>query len=376
MLYCALLCFTVANCALLCFTLADCALLCFTIANCALLCFTLADCALLCFTVRNCALLCFTLADCALLCFTIANCALLCFTVAYCALLCFTLANCALLCFTLADCAYTGSIFPLLIGTLVLATFCVIIQAVATLLPLRGCLKPDDDKVVSIQLNSSKHRVSEYPDLTSKIDKPSDGITGSGSGKGAGHHGNTGVQVANKQNTGEELVNFVPPIVYISLAVLLVILVVLIMTLWTILVSSQHKLAVDDLMLQLINSTDTIFEASLVDALKAVKEATNTWQLTGAISTGSELTRMSSWSAPLLRDFQSSAGLGALRFATTTGLEQSTNSTTKGIRVLAREFRGASGVASSDSAEDACLTEYMADGITPSVGENANAANW
>jgi hypothetical protein len=71
------------------------------------------------------------------------------------------------------------------------------------------------------------------------------------------------------------------------------------------------------------------------------------------------------WAIKMLEAYHSSTGLGALRFATTSGLEQSANSTYfngtyNGIRVLSREFYG-----SADA--DICLNEYLEDATTPST---------
>ena len=140
-------------------------------------------------------------------------------------------------------------------------------------------------------------------------------------------------------------------VVLLSLLILMLLLVV---TLWTILISTHHRDAVDDLMLQLANSTDTMLEASLVSARTMVKQATNIWQFTGAPVTA--LTSVSVWQVPILEGFQSST---SLRFATTAGLEQTTlkmNGSIPEIRVLSREFYGGS--------NDVCLKEYLSDGVT------------
>ena len=138
------------------------------------------------------------------------------------------------------------------------------------------------------------------------------------------------------------------------LTIAIVGLLLLVVLLWTILVSTNHRDAVDDLMVQLANATDTVLQSSLNDAKKMVKQATNTWQFTGAPVT--DLSNLNVWATVLFEDFQSSGCLGALRFATTSGLEQSYNSSYSngsfaGIRILSREFYGGS--------SDVCLKEYL-----------------
>ena len=131
-------------------------------------------------------------------------------------------------------------------------------------------------------------------------------------------------------------------------------LLLLVVLLWTIMISTNHREAVDDLMIQLADSTDTVLQSSLSDAMKMVKQATNTWKFTGAPIT--DLSNLNVWATDLFKDFQSSGCLGALRFATTSGLEQSYNSSYSngsfaGIRILSREFYGGS--------SDVCLKEYL-----------------
>ena len=147
------------------------------------------------------------------------------------------------------------------------------------------------------------------------------------------------------------------------LAFALVVIFVFVTVLWTVVVSTHHKTAVEDLMQQLANSTDTALGTSLVDAQKMVKQATSVWDLTGAPITN--LVSISAWATRVLDAYSSSSGLGALRFATTTGLEQSVNSTYfngsfNGIRVLSREF-----YESADAG--VCLKEYLEDATTPST---------
>lgn len=122
-------------------------------------------------------------------------------------------------------------------------------------------------------------------------------------------------------------------------------------------------------MMQLTNSTDTALETSLVDSQKMVKQATNIWEFTGKRDSNLEcrtlmtcfvgapvtdLATTSVWATKLLEDYHLSSRLGALRFATTTGLEQTTNSTYSnttfnGIRVLSHVFYGG-GISSSENA--------------------------
>ena len=154
-------------------------------------------------------------------------------------------------------------------------------------------------------------------------------------------------------------------IVYVLLAGLLVVLVVLIVVIWTINVTTQHRSAVDDLMEQLTNSTDTALKASLVASQSMVQAATNIWQFTGKLishtllaaytlrytfdcsGASAAVDTTSAWAPELLQGYYQSARVGALRFATTAGLEQTTNVTYvnntvfTGLRVLSREFYNA-----------------------------------
>ena len=143
----------------------------------------------------------------------------------------------------------------------------------------------------------------------------------------------------------------------VLLATLLVLLVVLVVVLWTVLVSTYHRSAVDDLMQQLANSTDTALSSSLGESQKMVQKATNIWQFTGALVT--DLGNTSAWATDLLAGHYRSARLGSLRFATTTGLEQTSNATYfngsyDSLRVLSREFYG-----HADSPLGKCLKEYQ-----------------
>ena len=80
----------------------------------------------------------------------------------------------------------------------------------------------------------------------------------------------------------EEISDFTSTI-RILLAFLLVMVFLLVTVLWTILVTTHHRTAVEDLMEQLANSTDTALGASLTDAQKMLKQAHNTWQFTGKL---------------------------------------------------------------------------------------------
>ena len=65
---------------------------------------------------------------------------------------------------------------------------------------------------------------------------------------------------------------------------------------------------------------------------------------------------MNAWTTQLMADYYLSTKLSMLRYGTTSGLEQSVNTTTDGIRVLSRNFYG--------SADAACLRSYYTDGTT------------
>ena len=91
-----------------------------------------------------------------------------------------------------------------------------------------------------------------------------------------------------------------------------------------------------------------------------------------------DLATISRWAAGLLEAYHATTRLGALRFATTTGLEQTANSSYhngsfQGIRVLSREYYGG-----GSSNEGACLKEYMKDATTPStaVGFSPDNCNY
>merc|ERR1740117_2005491 len=99
---------------------------------------------------------------------------------------------------------------------------------------------------------------------------------------------------------------------------------------------------------------DTLLLASLQASIKLVKEAHNMWSFTGAPA--STLSSMNAWSTELMADYYSSTKLSMLRYGTASGLEQSVNTTTDGVRVLSRNFYG--------SADTACLRSYYTDGTT------------
>ena len=68
---------------------------------------------------------------------------------------------------------------------------------------------------------------------------------------------------------------------------------------------------------------------------------------------------MNAWSTQLMEDYyltNLSSKLSMLRYGTTSGLEQSVNTTQDGVRVLSRNFYG--------NADTACLRSYYADGTT------------
>jgi hypothetical protein len=138
------------------------------------------------------------------------------------------------------------------------------------------------------------------------------------------------------------------------LVTIVIVLVMLIGLMWIGQTSTWHRDAADDLMHQLVWSMDTLLLASLQASIKMVKEAHNTWSFTGAPA--SSLFRMNSWSTELLEDYHDSTALSMLRYGTASGLEQSVNSTSNGVRVLSRNFYG--------SPENACLRAYYKDGVT------------
>ena len=70
----------------------------------------------------------------------------------------------------------------------------------------------------------------------------------------------------------------------------------------------------------------------------------------------STLPSMNAWSTELMADYWKSTRLSMLRYGTASGLEQSVNATTDGVRVLSRNFYG--------STDTACLRSYYADGST------------
>ena len=212
---------------------------------------------------------------------------------------------------------YSTFVLPTLYVSLVVAIVCVVMYGVLTLLPLRKDAHLPMTNINSVDPSAFEALKEHQPESS---------------------------------NTHTDT-RPVPRVLLVgSIAVLWLLLVLS----WTSLVSMNHRNAVDDLMVQLANSTDTVLQSSLVDAKKMVQQATTTWQLSGAPV--SDLTSTSVWATDLLEDFQFSGHLGALRFATTSGLEQSVNSTFvngsfAGIRIISREFYGGS--------SDVCLKEYL-----------------
>ena len=82
------------------------------------------------------------------------------------------------------------------------------------------------------------------------------------------------------------------------------------------------------------------------------KQASTTWWHTGAPTT--DLHAMDEWMTRLLADYSSNAKLSTLRFGTSSGIEESVNSTSSGVCVLRRER----------SSYSTCLKTYQSDGST------------
>ena len=141
--------------------------------------------------------------------------------------------------------------------------------------------------------------------------------------------------------------------------------------LWTTVVTTNHRDAVEDLLGQLTSSMDTLISDSLSDALELVKTAHSTWKFTGTPSStsrfsscwvsGSEdsnLEAISVWATGLMQSYFTGSRLTNLRYATPAGLEQSHNGTASGPRVLKRDFYG------TGTKQTSCLVTYLGDGLT------------
>ena len=79
-------------------------------------------------------------------------------------------------------------------------------------------------------------------------------------------------------------------------------------------------------------------------------QAQLTWFHTGSKSSG--LSSVDSWATELMEDFYQTTQMATLRFGTKSGLEQSVNATSSGMRVLSR------------ASDAGCLKTYLADGTT------------
>ena len=257
---------------------------------------------------------------------------------------------------TLQEGSYTDFILPCTIATVVAALICMLIYGVLLYIPLRVTNTPNGATVVGGQSHQLDLTETFGNCETHELSWPTAEVTKSESRDSAKVHPTSAAdrvskysQPADKESEPEEGAvdaedeGGYSVIVQVCLASLLVAFIVLVVVMWIMMISTNHRSAVDDLMQQLTNSTDTALKTSLVDAQNMVQKATNMWQFTGAMIT--DVANTSVWATDLLEGHYNSARLGALRFATTTGLEQSTNATHysdsyNGLRVLSREFYG------------------------------------
>ena len=220
---------------------------------------------------------------------------------------------------------YNNFIIPSFYVTLAAGIICVLLYAIATCIPLRRDARVSPLSEGDKQFNGEawgeeepKNAMSMATNAFAEMQTSEEGAMplkaarqrtqpGSGAQPRQGTQPGSGAQprrgcrcmpvAANTEVDGdavEETANIVRGLLLGTIALL----VLMIVLLWTIVVTTNHRDAVDDLLEQLANSTDTILRSSLENAAKMVKQATNTWQFTGAIVT--DLTHTSVWVPDML----------------------------------------------------------------------------
>ena len=174
---------------------------------------------------------------------------------------------------TLPEEQYTDFVFGSFIVTVMMAILCILIQLVLIYLPWHRTQQAISKNQKENQSLQQHHMQSNDPDedavsnkyLSPVRDEPSD------------------ENLEKVESDSKEETNDLTSTIRILLALLLVVIFVLVTVLWTILVTTHHRTAVEHLMMQLANSTDTALGASLTDAQKMLKQAHNIWQFTGKL---------------------------------------------------------------------------------------------
>jgi hypothetical protein len=183
---------------------------------------------------------------------------------------------------------YTNFVFASFIVTIIMAVFCVLIQMVLLYLPVRRISqlapKAMDDSAGAGE--SGPCNRDSNANLTSKLTHRRGWFTGEQELSSSkylqtddarsvayddGDRGRKDDGEAPVCCNEEDILSTLSTLLAFALAMIFIFVVVL----WTIVVSTQHRVAVEDLMMQLTNSTDTALGTSLVDAQKMVKQATS-----------------------------------------------------------------------------------------------------
>ena len=128
---------------------------------------------------------------------------------------------------------------------------------------------------------------------------------------------------------------------------------------WIIIISTNHREAVDNFGVQISNSINSTFEMQQASAKSMVQQATRLWWHTGQAT--ASLSVVNKWTVTLLKAFNTNNGISTLRFATQSGLEQGVNGTSAGMRVLSRP------------SSTACLATYIYDSTTDGVVSDASS---
>ena len=133
---------------------------------------------------------------------------------------------------------------------------------------------------------------------------------------------------------------------------------------WLIGLSTEHRNATQDFSTQVTTSLKMMLGHQMVFSSSMVKQASSTWLHTGALTT--HLSSLDSWSTTLLQDHHEGANISTLHFATSQGLQESSNISQTGMRVLSR-----TGTSVSD-----CVKTFLADGATSDSSDYPDQCNF
>ena len=99
--------------------------------------------------------------------------------------------------------------------------------------------------------------------------------------------------------------------------------------LWTALLTTHHRSAVEDLFSQVTTSMNEMLKTVLSDTNKLAKQSAQVWHFTGAPT--SNVSQLDIWAVSLMEDLYSTNGISQIAFASTDGAERVINSTANGM---------------------------------------------